>query len=37
MDGRTKTDIPVNKGLNLKDYWFIKGDDAPIAVMRFEE
>ena len=37
MDGRTKTDIPVNKGLHLKDYGFIKGDDAPFAVMLFEE
>lgn len=37
MDGRTKTDIPVGKGLHLKDYGFIKGDDAPFAVMLFEE
>ncbi len=37
MDGRTKVDIPVGKGLHLKDYGFIKGDDAPFAVMLFEE
>jgi hypothetical protein len=37
MDGRIKVDIPVGKGLHLKDYDFIKGDDAPFAVMLFEE
>lgn len=37
MEGRTKVDIPVGKGLHLKDYGFIKGDDAPFAVMLFEE
>ena len=34
MDGRTKVDIPVGKGLHLKDYGFIKGDDDPLL---FEE
>lgn len=37
MEGRTKVDIPVDKGLHLKDYGFIKGDEAPFAVMLFEE
>ena len=37
MDGRTKMDTPVGEGLHLKDYGFIKGDDAPFAVMLFEE
>ena len=37
MEGRTKTDIPVNEGLHLKDYGFIEGDDGAFAVMLFEE